>query len=589
MPKIDTGNMKKGFHKTDIIFLFLFCCVALFSWWLAPYGWTGSDEAYYILQPFRFTQGDKFFVDDWNNGQLFSLVILPLMHLHLKLAPSTDGIILSFRYYYVIVSALVSLVIYLRGRRVSKPAALFAALMLMLYSPLSVRNFSYNSMGLMSLALCCVLAFTADKHAFLDLCFSGICLAATVLCCPFTVVHYVIYALFVLILSISKTRRGKLADLFPCYAFTPKALFAVTLGCGIFFIYFCIAVLKDSSLAGIIENFHYLFLDPEHKPTSLFWLAKNVIYCTITSSRIALECAVLGGIVAVLILFDKKRIAHRKFYLAAAAILSLVYCLPFISSNICNELMLPINILGLCAYVLTENRQKKIFRLVFVPGLIYAICMHHASSLRYQGLCHGFAICAIASVFFIVNVIRELAAESNSGSKLLLNRALCLFLSLFLPAQLGIETLGRATNYFHDTGFVTLDTRLDRGAQLGLITSYEHAQEYYAIYDDTEFIRSSEGEYVSYVCDKTWPPLSDSKRNAIDSVWTNYDKPEASAKLLREYLLAHPEKRPEYIYVTKTLTYTYQDDIDGMVIVDIINIENRPVEETETGYVIKMN
>lgn len=102
--------MKKGFHKTDIIFLFLFCCVALFSWWLAPYGWTGSDEAYYILQPFRFTQGDKFFVDDWNNGQLFSLVILPLMHLHLKLAPSTDGIILSFRYYYVIVSALVSLV-----------------------------------------------------------------------------------------------------------------------------------------------------------------------------------------------------------------------------------------------------------------------------------------------------------------------------------------------------------------------------------------------------------------------------------------------------------------------------------------------
>ena len=34
---------------------------------------------------------------------------------------------------------------------------------------------------------------------------------------------------------------------------------------------------------------------------------------------------------------------------------------------------------------------------------------------------------------------------------------------------------------------------------------------------------------------------------------------------------------------------TYQDDIDGMVIVDILNIENRPVEKTATGYIIKMN
>ena len=98
MPKINTDNTKKGFHKTDIIFLFLFCCVALFSWWLAPYGWTGSDEAFYIAEPYRFVQGDVFFVDDWNCGQLFAFLLIPLMKLHLSLAESTDGIILAFRY-----------------------------------------------------------------------------------------------------------------------------------------------------------------------------------------------------------------------------------------------------------------------------------------------------------------------------------------------------------------------------------------------------------------------------------------------------------------------------------------------------------
>ena len=580
-------NIKKNTSAADMVFFILFVCSACYSLFLAPYGWTGSDEAYYILQPFRFTQGDSFFVDDWNNGQLFSLVILPLMKLHLQFAPSTDGIILSFRYYYVAIAALVSLLIYLRTRSISKLGALFAAMMLLLYSPLSVRNLSYNSIGLMSLALCCVLAFTAGRRAFLDLYLAGICLAATVLCCPFVVAHYVIYALFVLILSISRKRSGRLAEYFPCYAFSPKGLLAVTLGCGTLFIYFCFAVLHGSSLAGIVENFHYLFLDPEHVPTSIFWLAKNVIYCSITSSPIALECAACCGLVALAILFDKKRIAHRAVYLFLGALLSLVYCLPYVNSNICNELMLPINILGLCAYVLSENRQKKIFRLVFVPGLIYAICMHHASSLRYQALCHGFAICAIASAFFIVNIIQELRRESRHSSKALLP-VLCFALSLLLPAQLAAEAYGRATNFFHDTAFETLDTKLDRGAQLGLITSSEHARDYYAIYDDTEFIRNADGEYVTYVCDKTWPPLSDAKRSAIDSVWTNYDKPEASAKLLREYLIAHPEKHPEYIYVTKTLTYTYQDDIDGMVIVDIINIENKPVTETETGYVIHM-
>ena len=268
-----------------------------------------------------------------------------------------------------------------------------------------------------------------------------------------------------------------------------------------------------------------------------------------------------------------------------------MYCLPFVRSNISNELMLPLNILGLTAYVLSEKRQKKIFTLMFVPGLVYAICMHHSSSLRYLALCSGASICTAASAFFICDLAGELLAEYRDAGKGKTAAGLMLgAMCLLLVSQLGIEVYATySNNFFHDENFTMLDTRIDRGVQKGLITSREHAEDYYALLDDTEEMRNAEGDYVLYVSDTVWLPLGDAKRSANNSLWTNYDKPEPSARRLREYLELYPEKRPEYIYVTGTLTYTYQDDIDGMVIVDILNIENRPVEKTATGYIIKMN
>ena len=79
-------------------------------------------------------------------------------------------------------------------------------------------------------------------------------------------------------------------------------------------------------------------------------------------------------------------------------------------------------------------------------------------------------------------------------------------------------------------------------------------------------------------------PSGDGKRSANNSLWTNYDKPGPSAELLREYLEVHPEKRPVAIYVTGTLHYTYQPDIDGMVIAGILHPEGLPVVRTATGY-----
>lgn len=582
---------KRRIQLPDAAFFLAFVCLLAYFIFLAPYGWAGSDEAFYVAEPYRFVQGDCFFTDDWNCGQLFAFALIPLMKLRLALEPSTDGIILSFRYYYVAISAAVTLFIYLRGRRISPWGALFAALFLFVYSPLGIRNMSYNVMGLMSLALVCVLMLTAEKHPAADMYFAGVFVAVLVLNCPFAVAIYIIYALAVLVLTLMRKRGRVTGEGFGGCAFMPRSLMWSAFGAGTLFILFCAFVFSRASLGEILGSFQYVFGDPEHRPEPLTWLIKNVIYCTITSSRLALGCLAACVVLAAAIFFDKRRLLHRKLYLAAAAVLTVVYCLPFVRSNISNELMLPLNILGLTAYVLSEKRQKKIFTLMFVPGLVYAVCMHHSSSLRYLALCSGASICTAASAFFICDLAGELLAEYRDAGKGKTAAGLMLgAMCLLLVSQLGIEVyVTYSNNFFHDENFAMLDTRIDRGVQKGLITSREHAEDYYALLDDTEEMRNAEGDYVLYVSDTVWLPLGDAKRSANNSLWTNYDKPEPSARRLREYLELYPEKRPEYIYVTGTLTYTYQDDIDGMVIVDILNIENRPVEKTATGYIIKMN
>ena len=86
--------------------------------------------------------------------------------------------------------------------------ALFAALFLFVYSPLGIRNMSYNVMGLMSLALVCVLMLTAEKHPAADMYFAGVFVAVLVLNCPFAVAIYIIYALAVLVLTLMR-KRGR--------------------------------------------------------------------------------------------------------------------------------------------------------------------------------------------------------------------------------------------------------------------------------------------------------------------------------------------------------------------------------------------
>ncbi|MCR5222307.1 MAG: hypothetical protein K6D90_05545, partial [Lachnospiraceae bacterium] len=74
----------------------------------AFYGFCWSDETFYYSIAYRFLQGDAPFFEEWYPTQLNSIFLMPFVALYRLIAGSNDGIILTFRILYVLVSFLIA-------------------------------------------------------------------------------------------------------------------------------------------------------------------------------------------------------------------------------------------------------------------------------------------------------------------------------------------------------------------------------------------------------------------------------------------------------------------------------------------------
>ena len=90
--------LTKEFWIFSGIVLFLF----LLFGWRQFYGFNKNDEIFYISTVYRFFQGDGMLVDEWNNVQLFAFVTYPLYGLARLFCHGNDGIVLTFRIFYLV-------------------------------------------------------------------------------------------------------------------------------------------------------------------------------------------------------------------------------------------------------------------------------------------------------------------------------------------------------------------------------------------------------------------------------------------------------------------------------------------------------
>ena len=144
-------------------------------------------------------------------SQLSSVLLYLPVLLFTRLTGGTAGIYLALRYLYVAVQCLVAATVYLRLRRYHSLGAAAGALALAVYAPYGINALSYNSLGILLMAMTGALLVPAEEESRAAYILAGLSFAGSVLCCPYLIAVYLLYALFVFIPRKKKKTPGVLS------------------------------------------------------------------------------------------------------------------------------------------------------------------------------------------------------------------------------------------------------------------------------------------------------------------------------------------------------------------------------------------
>ena len=103
---------RRGFSRMDAAAVFCLLFYTVYFLYLAPRGIHNVDESYYLTVPHRLLFGDRLIVDDWHVSQLSSIFQYPFFFLYSRVTGGTDGIILYFRYVYIVIQLLFCIWLY---------------------------------------------------------------------------------------------------------------------------------------------------------------------------------------------------------------------------------------------------------------------------------------------------------------------------------------------------------------------------------------------------------------------------------------------------------------------------------------------
>ena len=131
---------------------------------------------------------------------------------------------------------------------------------------------------------------------------------------------------------------------------------------------------------------------------------------------------IIKRVLFLLVLFDKKRMqqSHRLIYLLDSAIWMVAYDVGGWLSGSYEGLTafsLPFWVFSTVCYILTENKNKVIFRCFYIPCMI-ATCFHYFVANTYIAVIGVvLSISNVAGVFFIMDLWKEMACTVNKESE----------------------------------------------------------------------------------------------------------------------------------------------------------------------------
>lgn len=529
-----------------------FAAALAFVVWKCRFGFGNMDEAFYLSIPIRLCQGDTLLVDEWHVSQLSAFLLYPVMKLYrLILGSGGEGIVLHFRYIYAFFQFVTALFLFSRWKRISKYGSFAAALLFLLFAPFSISALSYNSMGLICVCLALTLAITAEKYRGLQQLLSGVFLACAVLCAPAFALVWPLYGLAVLCFALPKLRRCRAALL------QPAAFLRVTLGCAVVAALLAAFLLSRSSLSDILAAIPHILADPEHSPESRgAYLVSALRFFFAWDARVLLWSAAFG-LVILLAALDSCRRGHAAFWwlCGCGCALGLMFAW-FGSTTLISAVNAPLTLLPPLALILNrDGRIRKLFFGLWLPGVVYALCVTALSNQSYVALQLGLLPATAAAVMIVFETTGLLVREKcpfwwePQRAAALVCAALIL-----VGGVLGCTASRRFKTVHWENGIHDQTVPITAGPQAGLLVSQTKFDRYESA--RWEFSRLArrypEAHSAAILSTECWYWLFSDWHNALYSSWLSARFEDIRPRVELYYEL-YPHKLPDIILADKAL------------------------------------
>lgn len=495
----------------------------------APYGFGYYDESFYLATARRIAQGDAMIAQEWNLAQMFALFTAPLVALFETLNGGTDGIILAFRYLYVAVQGAASLFVYARLRKFGKLGAALAALSLCLFAPYNVGALSYNTFGILFMALAGVLLATMQTRTTMQTVVAGALYAGAVLCCPFLALGWVLLVVAALLLR----RRTP-----PVFAFAARFTAGVA---GLAAVFLGFVFTRTGPLL-FLKGLRTMLQSTDRSSEAF---GEGLLFCTPAAPLLFALFVVLY----LAVWRDKRRADHAAWYLAAGCCLVLGFQLSFwLNGPYLNFFLFAINLIAPLALLCKPGAAgRRLLFCVWGPGLFYAFAISMASNQKFYALSAASSVATLATLVLLVRACGALRSKGKTP-----HTAALVLVVATLAVQLGSVVYWRWQGVFWQESPAQLTVQMTVGVQAGIYTDAELAADYTATLAATAPLRQlGAGDTAAFISRKSWLYLTTPARMGSFSSWLQLGDGirEKTKDQLTVYYDRYPEKLPSLLFV----------------------------------------
>ena len=496
-----------------------------------------SDESFYAALVHRFWIGEKPVQDEWNSGQFYAPLLLPLYGAYVTVHGSTEGVILFLRLLYLVFSVLTACKLFrvMHAKTLDLFCPVTAAAIILLYSRDNISGVSYYNLCMLCgiSGFCSIVraesANTAGRKAASCL-WAGILLACAVLCDPFLAP-----VLMLLVLAtILRKRKGREAWLLTAGIVAMAAVY-------------CAFLLSTAGLQAIMQYLPFVLNNPEQSS-----VIGNLLFAAKQAMRLSKYTAIPALMMTAAVILDRDR--ERIFRLfpgyLALQVLLLALSAAATISGISAIVLLPLTVTSLpCLAMAFREGENKTAKQLYLFGLLNTAAYSAASNTGLDAGTVGLCMSGIAGIWMIRDCLLRSSGNQSAGEPLARRKAIpekwtravfALLAAIILTPLFCQRVLG----VYRDAPLTQLDTRITQGPGKGLYTTDAHARQ---IEEICGTLSGLEREYpegrILFCKNLPWAYLVTGYGYGTSSPWRTYTAD------LERYYEARPENRADYICV----------------------------------------